>query len=257
MENRQFQPLSNRRGYAFQTINPLLDYWLESWNKSHPLLDIGCGDCTNARQAFEAGITVYATESEQECVKTLAEAYKDNKSICFHYLHFPDHVPFEDNSFSGILCSEVLHFLDHWEIIASVWELYRLLIPGGRVVITCVSEDIEVLQAFGLKQMKIEQRQKSPMRLDAIHNILDFLKKAVELDGSELAQEIYESHKVTLKSHVNCFNPNQLAVVFRQLGFEIEVLTTGPAPHYVLWVHGDHDQVRLVARKPLLSKPMN
>ena len=257
MENRLFKALSHRRGYAYQNINPLLKYWLESWNKSHPLLDIGCGDCTNARQAFEAGITVYATESEQECVKTLTEAYKDNKSISFHYLHFPDHVPFEDNSFSGILCSEVLHFLDHWEIIASVWELYRLLIPGGRVVITCASEDVEALQAIDFKQMKTEQRQKSPMRLEAIHNILDFLKKAVELDGSELAQEIYESQKLTLKSYFNCFNPNQLAVVFRQVGFEIEVLTTGPAPHYVLWVHGDHDQVRLVARKPLLSKPMN
>ena len=251
MESGQFQSLSNQRGYAFP-VNPLLNYWLESWNKSHPLLDIGCGDCTNVRRALEAGITVYATESEQESVKVLTEAYKDKKNISFHHLHFPKQVPFEDGSFSGILCSEVIHFLDHSEVIASVWELYRLLIPGGRVVVTCASEDVQALQNIGLKQIKTKQRQKSPLRLDAIHNFLDFLKTAVELDGSKLAWEIYESLKVTMKSYFNYFNPDQLAEVFRRLGFEIEILTTGPAPYYPYWVHGDHDQIRLVARKPLL-----
>ena len=254
METAQFEPLSHRRGYAFSVANPLLNYWLESWNKSHPLLDIGCGDCTNAHQALKAGITVYATESEQESVKALTEAYKDEKNISFHYLHFPDQVPFEDSSFSGILCSEVIHFLDHSEVIASVWELYRLVIPGGRVVVTCGSENMQAFQNIGLKPIKTEQRQKFPLRLDAIHNYLDFLKKAAELDGSKLAWEIYEDQKITVQSYFNYFNPDQLAEVFRRLGFEIEVLTTGPAPYYPLWVHGDHDQVRLVVRKP---KPAN
>ena len=184
----------------------------------------------------------------------MTEAYKDKKNISFHYLCFPDQVPFEDGSFSGILCSEVIHLLDHPEVIASVWELYRLLVPGGRAVVTCASEDVQALQNIGLKQIKAEQRQKFPLRLDAIHNFLDFIKKAVELDGSQLAWEIYESLKVTMKPYFNYFNPDQLAEVFKQLGFEIEVLTTGPAPYYPYWVHGDHDQIRLVARKPLLCK---
>ena len=38
-------------------------------------------------------------------------------------------------------------------------------------------------------------------------------------------------------------------MVFTRLGFEIEILTTGPAPYYAVWEHGDHDQIRLVARK--------
>ena len=250
METKQFKPLSHRRGYAFQNVNPLLNYWLESWDYSHPLLDIGCGDCTNASQALEKGITIYATECEQEAVKNLAEAYKDKRNISFHYLYFPDQVPFEDSSFSGILCSEVFHFLNHPEVIASVWELYRLVIPGGRVVITCASEDMLALQKMGLKKMKVEQRQKFPLKLNAVHNFYDFLKKAAELDGSQLAWEIYEQHKVTVKSYFNYFNPDQLSGVFRRLGFEIETMTTGPAPYYPLWEHGDHDQVRLVARKP-------
>ena len=253
MEEKQFEPLSHRRGFAFKSVNPLLSYWLESWNNSHPLLDIGCGDCTNARQALEAGITVYATESEQESVEALAKAYKDKKKISFHHLHFPDCVHFEDNSFSGILCSEVFHFLDHSEVIASVWELYRLLIPGGRVVVTCASENMQAFQKIGLKKMKTEERRKSPLKLSAVHNFFNFIKKAAELDGSQLALELYEHHKIATKSYFNYFNPDQLAAVFSQLGFEIEMVTTGPAPFYPLWEHGDHDQVRIVARKPTIS----
>ena len=255
MENSElFQPLSHKRGYSFQATNPLLHYWIQSWNKYQPLLDIGCGNCTNANQAVKAGIPVFATESERVSVEALAEAYKDSKNISFHYLRFPNQVPFEDSSFSGILCSEVFHFLEHWEVIATVWELYRLLIPGGRVVVTCASEDMQALQSSGLKQIKIEQRKKFPMRLDAIHDHFDLLKKSVQLDESKLAWEIYESMKVTIKSYFNYFNQDQLMRVFRQIGFEIEVITTGPAPYYPLWVHGNHDQVRLVAMKPVLDK---
>ena len=142
--------------------------------------------------------------------------------------------------------------LDHSEVIASVWELYRLLIPGGRVVVTCVCEHDIVFENTDLKKIRMEQRKKFPLRLDAIHNFFDFFKKAVELDGSKLAWEVYEQHKMTLKSYFNCFNPDQLGTVFKQVGFEIEILTN-PAPYYTQWKHGDHDQVRLVARKPFIT----
>ena len=97
--------------------------------------------------------------------------------------------------------------------------------------------------------MKMEQRKKFPLRLDAIHNVFDYIRKAVELDGSQLAREMYEKFKVTLKPYCNFFNAGQLAMVFTRLGFEIEHLATGPGPYY-LWERGNHDQVRLVARKP-------
>ena len=93
-------------------------------------------------------------------------------------------MPFEDSSFSGILCSEIFHFLDHLEVIASVWELYRLLKPGGRVVLTCVSDETLAFQKAGLKKTKAEQQKKFPLKLDAIHNFYDFVKRAAELDGS-------------------------------------------------------------------------
>ena len=86
--------------------------------------------------------------------------------------------------------------MDHPEVIASVWGLYRLLIPDGKVILTFACEDELTFQ----KEMKIEQQKKFPLKLEAIHNFHDFLKKAAELDGSQLAWEMYEKHKVSLKS---------------------------------------------------------
>ena len=54
---------------------------------------------------------------------------------------------------------------------------------------------------------------------------------------------------MALKPRFNLFNADQLAMVFTRFGFEIEHLATGPGTYH-LWECGNHDQVRLVARKP-------
>ena len=69
-------------------------------------------------------------------------------------------------------------FLDHSEVIASVWELYCLLVLGGRAILTCVSDDVLAFQKAGLKKIKAEQQKKFPLKLDTIHNFYDFLKEA-------------------------------------------------------------------------------
>ena len=58
---------------------------------------------------------------------------------------------------------------------------------------------------------------------------LSFPKKAAELDRSQLAWELYEN-KSSIKVIFNFFNPDQLAMVFTQLGFEIEIPASSPAP---------------------------
>ena len=48
-------------------------------------------------------------------------------------------------------------FLDHSEVMASVWELYHLLIPGGRVVLTCLSDDALAFQKAENKSRATEK----------------------------------------------------------------------------------------------------
>ena len=45
-----------------------------------------------------------------------------------------------------------------------LWELYRHLIPGGRIVLTCLSDETLAFQKAGLKKTKAEQQKKFPLK---------------------------------------------------------------------------------------------
>ena len=115
-------------------------------------------------------------------------------------------------------------FLDHSKVTASVGALPSFNTWWKNSFNMSFWWNTIAFQKAGLKKTKAEQQKKFPLKLDAIHNFYDFLKRAAELDGSQLALELYEKHKVTVKPYFNCFDPDQLAMVFTWLGFEIEIM---------------------------------
>lgn len=243
-----FQPVLNTAGFTFRDKNVLVEDWINCWNQQHPLLDIGCGNCVNSFAALESGAEVYSTEMVPETIETLKNQ-SSFSTLNFHHLRLPDVIPFPDEHFSGILCSEVIHFLEHHELIASIWELHRLLTPGGKVVLTCLSEDAEVFQDVKLKEKKEALRQAYPLCLESI----DFISTVHEL--ANMKEEGHEAKKAVkeITSHtprrMNLFNAQQLSSAFDRMGFVVEQASQGPAEHYPLWEHGQHDQIRLIARK--------
>ena len=252
LSNQPYRQMEHPAGVAFTVVNPLIDYWLASWNGSNPLLDIGCGSCHNSQKAIESGARVLATEMNEKSLQKVREDYSDQiGQISFELLQLPNHVDLPKEHFSGILCSEVFHFLNHEEILASIQHFHQLLIPGGKAVLTCACEDIEVFKSIGLKERKEECRQTEPNRLDPVFNYLDFLDQAVNLhEPDHQAWEIRTLHrKIQPRSFFNFINPDQLAQAFNDAGFDIELITTGAAPYYPVWEHGEHDQVRLVATR--------
>ncbi|MCL6270858.1 class I SAM-dependent methyltransferase [Sansalvadorimonas sp. 2012CJ34-2] len=247
-----YTPLAHQGGMAFSVTNVLINDWIASWDGRHPLLDIGCGNCNNSRKALETGATVFAAEMDTAAIEQHKRTFKGNEQISFHYLKLPQEVPFQDNSFSGILCSEVFHFLTHADVVATVWEFHRILAPGGKAIVTCASELIKAFQVGGIQEQQEKQRIHSPLKLGLIPDYIRFLRNILEKSSpTQLAQEIYDlmKQKTLPTTYFSCFNPQQLAMVFSRLGFEIEHLDTGPADHYPLWEHGKDDQVRLIAVK--------
>ncbi len=250
--NQSFAPLDQRIGFTFNAVNVLADTWINCWDGQHPLLDIGCGNCMNSRQAAAAGANVVATELNQSVIPQLEQENKE-LNIQFSYLHLPDNVPFKNYSFSGILCSEVFHFLDHDEVLSTIKQLFDLLISGGKALITCASEELALLQPFGLKAHKIQQQENDTNCMKALNNYMDILRAARDMESPD--HPAWEIYKANVAAHVfgsyfNFFNPEQLASAFEQQGFIIESITLGAADHYPIWKHGEQDQVRLVARKP-------
>ncbi|WP_281645847.1 class I SAM-dependent methyltransferase [Parendozoicomonas sp. Alg238-R29] len=250
-EKPLFNPVAHVGGVTFEGVNVLVEDWIQCWDSEHPLLDIGCGNCKNTIQALDAGARVYATELSIDTVNALILQYSLRPELSFHHLSLPENIPFNDCTFSGILCSEVFHFLNHAELIATVWELHRLLISGGKAVITCCSENAKFLEPIDLKEQRAKQRQKRPDYFTPIENILEIEREIFAVvPPTQEALDIYELHKQILpKPYFNVFNSGQLAMLFERMGFVIEKITTGPAPQYPLWDHGENDQVRLIARK--------
>nr|WP_228550659.1 class I SAM-dependent methyltransferase [Endozoicomonas sp. OPT23] len=249
--NHDFSPLNQRVGFTFNTLHVLLKYWLDCWDGSHPLLDIGCGNCLNSLQAAETGARVIATELNPKVIPELKEQHRGT-GIEFDCLHLPETIPFKDETFSGILCAEVFHFLDHEEVLASIQRFYDLLIPGGKVILTTVSEDLSLLQPVGLKQLRVAQRERDGSCMKALREYQDLFCAARNLEPEgHPAWEIYAAHLDAYQpGYFNFFYPEQLATAFKRQGFDIELIELGAANHYPIWKHGPQDQVRLVAGKP-------
>jgi methionine biosynthesis protein MetW len=105
---------------------------LKTLSSVESFLDIGCGD--GSLTIFLAQIlnahNVKAVEIAQEGVDKAREKGIDCYKIDLDY----DSLPFEDRTFDFVFCGEVIeHLFDPDHLIE---EIYRVLKPGGRCIIT-------------------------------------------------------------------------------------------------------------------------
>jgi SAM-dependent methyltransferase len=96
------------------------------------VLDAGCGAGAHAAALVERGAAVTAVDASLAMVALASERLGDRARVLRADLAEP--LPFEVGSFDGVLCSLVLHYLRDWE--PSLRELRRVLVPGGRLVIS-------------------------------------------------------------------------------------------------------------------------
>jgi ubiquinone/menaquinone biosynthesis C-methylase UbiE len=104
----------------FRTLEPFI---ISQLNQSKaPMLDLGCGN-RPYKPHYPPGEVVGAdvVQSSHGCVEVILES---NKSL-----------PFEDNRFETILCTQVLEHVENPYLVLS--ETHRILRPGGRMILTC------------------------------------------------------------------------------------------------------------------------
>ncbi len=90
------------------------------------VIDVGCG-----QSPYRFLLDKNATQYFGIDVKEAASFDYDNKDIT--YFNGSD-IPFEDNRFSGLICTEVVEHVHHYQKLIN--EMHRVMKPGARGVIT-------------------------------------------------------------------------------------------------------------------------
>lgn len=102
------------------------------------VLDVGCGPGRLALDLVErVGPTgsVRGVDAGEEMVRrATAKAKRQGLPAAFQ-VAFAQHLPFGDASFDGVACILALHHVADDDQLAAVEEMYRVLRPGGRVLL--------------------------------------------------------------------------------------------------------------------------
>lgn len=95
------------------------------WGAKGRYLDVGCGTGLILRHLPEGSTGIDLNPRHL----ARAKAYVPSASLM---IGDAEHIPFPDNSFDTIICTEVLEHLVHPEQALS--EIFRVLLPGGRLI---------------------------------------------------------------------------------------------------------------------------
>jgi ubiquinone/menaquinone biosynthesis C-methylase UbiE len=94
------------------------------------ILDVGCGSGTIVKRLLKKGKSVIGVDIGNELLRFCQSSYK-NAAFCGADAQY---LPFSDNCFDTIVCSEVIEHLDNPE--KGLKEFERILRPNGELVIT-------------------------------------------------------------------------------------------------------------------------
>ena len=133
---------ANAMGVMFKEFSPAAEAFVQYAKfAKHPLLDIGAAYGATTIPALENSADVIACDLSKEHLLIL------NKSVKKQYRQhlktimgkFPDDLKFDHESLSGILISNVLHFMDGNTIIRGLRHCWEWLEKDGQLFITVMT----------------------------------------------------------------------------------------------------------------------
>ena len=115
-------PTLNKCGYMKMYVDDYTECFIETAkDSSYPVLEIGCAYGYVVKEVLKAGGRIVANDIEEKHLEILLkEIPKENlKKLNLYPGKFPEEINFDENSFSAILISRVLHFLNNDNTSAS------------------------------------------------------------------------------------------------------------------------------------------
>lgn len=170
----------------------------------------------------------------------------------------PDKVPLEAGSVSGIMCAQVLHFLNPDEVVTTFRNFAHWLASGGVLVVLVCSHYQKLCYAIPGKVAAIDAAtEKDP---EGFHGFTPAGRSSQAMFDAML-----DSVPAKVRAAVpnrgqqfQTFSPPQLRAVATKVGLEVDSVefADGRLSNYPVFLYGDkeeergREQVVLVARKP-------
>ncbi|KAI0556973.1 Methyltransferase [Gracilaria domingensis] len=155
---------------------------------------------------------------------------------------------FKDESFAGVLVSEVIHFLPPGGPLQLFKDIYRWLMPGGTLVTTCMSPS--ALYDGGGRDFKYNGNLAYDRALELFTNVPDDIVELapgfVELSPALKNLEIFPDN-------VYFMTCEEVRAFAKMAGFSIETCTLYRTGTYQVGNVLDNDVVLLVAKKAVIS----
>ncbi|MDP9850297.1 class I SAM-dependent methyltransferase [Streptosporangium lutulentum] len=107
------------------------------------ILDAGCGSGPLSAALRDRGAIVTGFDSSAKMLELARQRLGDGAAL--HLADLGSPLPFSDAAFDDVVASLVLHYLEDWTALLA--ELRRVLMPGGRLVVSVNHPFVDYLQA--------------------------------------------------------------------------------------------------------------
>ena len=233
-----------------------------------PSADIGSGLGSNVLAALKTGARVIAIDMSYEHLQEIREkAAKEHSGaegepaaerLETRWGQLPDKVPLEAGSVSGIMCAQVLHFLNPDDVLASFQNFANWLPPGGVLVVLACSHYQQMYLAVPGKVAAIDAvMEKDP---EGCHGFTPAGSESQEMIEAMLRSVPEEMRAAvpSISQQFQTFSPPQLRAIATKVGLKVDSVeyADGRLSNYPIFLYGEkeeergREQVVLVARKP-------
>eukprot|EP00177_Eucheuma_denticulatum_P001210 GFKZ01002184.1.p1 GENE.GFKZ01002184.1~~GFKZ01002184.1.p1 ORF type:complete len:279 (+),score=28.71 GFKZ01002184.1:60-839(+) len=249
---------NNRMGFMFNKIGTSFDYWFSSLpSSSKPLLDLGAAYGVHTLHALRHGRDVIAVDCDESHLSELQERAKlllDHErtegrvqGALVRTLHgrLPCKEILGEGSVSGVLLSEVVHFIRPAEVQEVFDDVFSWLEPGGLFVVTAV----------GITRLRnaVERSGFTVRSGRTVSETLAFIEQGSDDEVLEGAPGFVISPQEYKWSHITpgwCYflSTREVSLYAKRAGFHIERLDYINADKYPTGI-AENSTVLLVAKK--------
>jgi SAM-dependent methyltransferase len=179
------EPTLNGTGFMFKNLDEYGEDFIQFAGQTDDrVLDLGCAYGVVTIAALEAGGTVTACDLDQRHLDILLDTTPEELRPNLERVQgrLPN-IDFEPETFSAIICSRVLHFLDGSAIDASVRNMNAWLKPGGRLYLIADTPYGIWRKLIPIFEEKKRTGERWPGLMIGLENYLPYARSKPAMDG--------------------------------------------------------------------------